>query len=131
MPSRERVEAFVARVEQDAFVEAMQAFYSDDAIAQENGDPPRVGLENLIAHERAALARVKIHTMAGSWFMVDGDRVVMPLTKEFAQHFDLTEVLLDASSLVIQYRGPRGQSAEVLWFDAKKKVCRAAAHYAG
>ena len=45
-------------------------------------------------------------------------------------HFDLTEVLLGASSLVIQYHGPRGPSAEVFWFDAQNKVCRAAAHYA-
>jgi ketosteroid isomerase-like protein len=45
-------------------------------------------------------------------------------------HFDLTEVLVGASSLVIQYRGPRGPSAEVFWLDGQNKVCRAAAHYA-
>ena len=44
--------------------------------------------------------------------------------------FDLTAVLVGASSLVIQYRGPRGPSAEVFWFDAQNKVYRAAAHYA-
>lgn len=44
-------------------------------------------------------------------------------------HFDLTEVLAGASSLVIRYRGPRGPSAEVFWFDAQIKVYRAAAHY--
>ena len=44
-------------------------------------------------------------------------------------HFDLTEVQVGASSLVIQYHGPRGPSAEVFWFDAENKVCRAAAHY--
>ena len=77
MPSRERVEAFVALVEQDKFVEALQEFYADGAIAQENDDPPRTGLENLIARERAALARMKIHTVPGSWFMMDADRVVI------------------------------------------------------
>jgi ketosteroid isomerase-like protein len=77
MPSRERVQAFVARVEQDKFVEALQEFYADDAIAQENDDPPRAGLDNLIARERAALARMKIHTVPGSWFLMDGDRVVV------------------------------------------------------
>ncbi len=45
-------------------------------------------------------------------------------------HFDLTAVLVGASSLVIQYRGPRGPRAEVFWFDAQNKVYRAAAHYA-
>ena len=77
MPSRERVEAFVALVEQDKFVEALQEFYSDDAIVQENGEPPRAGRQNLIAHELAALTRVKINTAPGSWFMVDEDRVVI------------------------------------------------------
>ena len=77
MPGRERVEAFVALVEQDEFVEALQEFYSDDAIVQENGEPPRAGRQNLIAHELAALARVKINTAPGSWFMVDEDRVVI------------------------------------------------------
>lgn len=76
MPSRERVEAFVALVEQDKFVEAMQEFYSDDATAQENDQPPRVGLQNLIAHERAALARVKIHTLPGSWNSHDLERIL-------------------------------------------------------
>ena len=78
----------------------------------------------------------------------------MPLTKEFARRFaedwiaswnshDLARILshytedfemsspIGASSLVIRYRGPRGPSAEVFWFDAQNKVCRAAAHYTG
>ena len=46
-------------------------------------------------------------------------------------HFDLEEILVGASSVVILYRGPRGSSAEVFWFDAENKVCRAAAHYPG
>ena len=46
-------------------------------------------------------------------------------------HFDLEEVLVGASSVVILYRGPRGSSAEVFWFDGENKVLRAAAHYAG
>ena len=46
-------------------------------------------------------------------------------------HFDLTEVLVGASSVVIRYHGPRGSSVEVFWFDDGSKVFRAAAHYAG
>ena len=44
-------------------------------------------------------------------------------------HFDLLEVYAGADSVVIRYRGPRGASAEVFWFDAEGKVYRAAAHY--
>jgi ketosteroid isomerase-like protein len=44
-------------------------------------------------------------------------------------HFELEEVLVGASSVVIRYRGHRGSAAEVLWFDAGGKVSRASAHY--
>ncbi len=45
-------------------------------------------------------------------------------------HFELTAVLIGASSIVIQYDGPRGRSAEVFWFNNAGQVSRAAAHYA-
>ena len=44
-------------------------------------------------------------------------------------HFDLLDVYAGASSVVIRYRGHRGPSAEVFWFNAEGKVYRAAAHY--
>ena len=44
-------------------------------------------------------------------------------------HFELTDVLAGASSVTVLYRGHRGPSAEVFWFDASGKVYRAAAHY--
>ena len=36
MPTRERVQAFVAMVEAGDYVEAIRQFYSDDATMQEN-----------------------------------------------------------------------------------------------
>jgi ketosteroid isomerase-like protein len=45
-------------------------------------------------------------------------------------HFELSEVLVGAGSVTILYRGHRGSSAEVFWFDDAGKVSRAAAHYA-
>ena len=47
-----------------------------------------------------------------------------------ALRFELLDVLAGAASVVIVYRGQRGLSAEVFWFDAAGKVERAAAHYA-
>jgi ketosteroid isomerase-like protein len=44
-------------------------------------------------------------------------------------HFELEGAYAGAGSVVIHYRGPRGPSAEVFWFDDGGKVCRAAAHY--
>lgn len=45
-------------------------------------------------------------------------------------HFDLHSVLVGADSLTLYYKGHRGMSAEVLFFDTEGKVFRAAAHYA-
>ena len=59
MPSRERVAALIERVEQGRYVEALQEFYAEDATMQENGNPPRVGLKALVAHERGVMAAFK------------------------------------------------------------------------
>jgi hypothetical protein len=40
MPSRERVAALVAMVEQGRYAEAIEAFYTEGATMQENGAPP-------------------------------------------------------------------------------------------
>lgn len=56
-------------------------------------------------------------------------------TKALAQrpdlHFELANVFVGAGSVTVTYRGHRGLSAEVFWFNADLKVFRAAAHYAG
>src|SRR6266568_1506455 len=52
MPTRERVEDFIARVQRGQSLELMPEFYAEDATAQENGAPPRVGLATLMEHER-------------------------------------------------------------------------------
>ncbi len=55
-------------------------------------------------------------------------------TKALAQHpelqFELVDVLTGAHSVTVLYRGHRGLSAEVFWFDGARRVYRAAAHYA-
>ena len=43
--------------------------------------------------------------------------------------FELVNVFAGAGSVTVTYRGHRGLSAEVFWFDAALKVVRAAAHY--
>jgi ketosteroid isomerase-like protein len=43
--------------------------------------------------------------------------------------FELADVFVGAASATITYRGHRGLSAEVFWFNADGKVYRAAAHY--
>lgn len=77
MPSRERVAEFVAMVEAGQFVEAIEAFYAEDAVAFENQGPPTTGRAALVTKERAALARSDIRTRKGAVALVDGDRVAI------------------------------------------------------
>jgi hypothetical protein len=78
MPTRERVQALVAMVEDGMFVEAIEEFYAEEATMQENNLPPRGGRDKLVAHERGVMAAFKsIQTMAGSAWLVDGDLAVI------------------------------------------------------
>ena len=78
MPSKQIVEAFIATVVSGRHVEAIERFYATHATMQENLNPPRQGLANLIANERAALARQQeIATRPVDFYAIDGDRVVI------------------------------------------------------
>jgi hypothetical protein len=78
MPTRERVEAFVALVERAHYVEALEQFYHRDATMQDNQQPPRVGLERLIADEKATMARfARMKTDPVADLLIDGDKVMI------------------------------------------------------
>ena len=62
MPSAESLERFIALVEQNAHVEAVEAFYTADASMQENQSAPRVGRESHVANERRVLSKAKALT---------------------------------------------------------------------
>jgi hypothetical protein len=84
MPSRDRVDALIAVVEQGKFVEALQEFYAEDASMQENAAPPRVGLATLVAHERRVMAAFKgTRARRLDEALVQGDRVVIHWLFEF------------------------------------------------
>ena len=59
MPSTATLERFIARVEQNAHVEAIEEFYAAEASMQENNATPRRGRDVLVASERKTLAKVK------------------------------------------------------------------------
>jgi len=80
MPSRERVEAFIASVVAGDHVRAIADYYTEDASMQENLQPPRRGRAALMANEAKVLQRVKMYTHPGPIFLVDGDRVVINWT---------------------------------------------------
>lgn len=79
MPSRARVESFIAAVVDDP-VRAIADYYHEDASMQENLQSPRAGRDVLMAHEAKVLARVEMHTHPDPLFLIDGDRVVINWT---------------------------------------------------
>jgi ketosteroid isomerase-like protein len=86
MPSRERIEALIAMVEQAKYVEAIEAFYAEDATMQENQQPPRGPRAKLVEGEKKMLAaHAAAKTLPGSTYMVDGDTAVIRWTFVFTR----------------------------------------------
>ncbi len=75
--TRQRVNDFVARILKGEFLEVMPEFYAQDATARENNDPPRVGLEAMMANERGALSRMKFDKIEALEVVVDGERAAI------------------------------------------------------
>jgi predicted SnoaL-like aldol condensation-catalyzing enzyme len=77
MPSRARLDAFIATVVSGDHAGAIERYYTEDASMQENTAPPRVGRDVLVAHERAVLERMaQVHSKCVS-SVVEGDRVAI------------------------------------------------------
>src|SRR6185369_227655 len=78
MPAAETLERFIALVEQNAHVEAVQGFYTADASMQENQSAPRIGRESHVANERRVLAKAKsLTSRCVRPVFVNGDHVVI------------------------------------------------------
>jgi ketosteroid isomerase-like protein len=78
MPSQETLERFIARVESNAHVEAVEEFYTEGSTMRENLAPPRVGREAHAANERKVMARARsLTSQCIRPVFVNGDRVVI------------------------------------------------------
>jgi ketosteroid isomerase-like protein len=78
MPTPETLERFIALVERNAHVEAVEEFYTVDATMQENQAAPRVGREAHAANERRVLGRTKsLISKCVRPVFVNGDKVVI------------------------------------------------------
>jgi ketosteroid isomerase-like protein len=77
MPTRTRLDEFIAVVVSGDHAGAIERYYTEDASMQENTAEPRVGRDCLVAHERAVLERMaKVDSTCVS-SVVEGDRVVI------------------------------------------------------
>jgi len=77
VPTRARLDEFIAAVVSGDHAGAIERFYTEDASMQENAAAPRVGRDVLVAHERAVLERVKSVTSICVASVVEGDRVAI------------------------------------------------------
>ena len=84
MPTAATLERFIARVESNAHVEAIEEFYTPGATMQENNAPPRVGRDALVENEHRALAlAASVTSQCVRPVFVDGDLVVICWIFEF------------------------------------------------
>ncbi len=78
MPTAATLEAFIARVEQNAHAEALEEFYTETSSMQENQATPRMGRDLHVANERRVLAKAKsVSSECVRPVFVNGDRVVI------------------------------------------------------
>lgn len=123
MPSTETLERFVARVEQNAHVEAIEEFHLPGSTMQENQSPPRVGRNNHIANERRVLARARSLTSTCIRpVLVSGDHVVI----RWRFHFDwLDGTVTDMEELAYQRWEGERIATETFFYDSAQRVARA------
>lgn len=87
MPTTDTLERFIALVEANAHVDAVEQFYSADSTMQENQEPPRRGRDNHAANERRVLARAKrVQSTCVRPVFVNGDHVVIRWIFRFDWH---------------------------------------------
>jgi hypothetical protein len=84
MPAQDVLRRFIAKVESNDHVGAIEAFYADDASMQENGTPPRRGKALLMDNERKVLARMQsVTSRCVDPVFVNGEHVVIRWIFEF------------------------------------------------
>jgi hypothetical protein len=87
MPSPETLERFIARVESNAHVEAIQEFYTEGASMRENFKEPRVGRESLMERERQTMEKAKwVRSRCVRPVFTNGDHVVVRWIFDFEWH---------------------------------------------
>ncbi|OGB24445.1 MAG: polyketide cyclase [Burkholderiales bacterium RIFCSPLOWO2_02_FULL_57_36] len=78
MPTSETLERFIARVEQNAHVEAVEEFYALNSSMQENQSAPRIGRDAHVASERKVMGRARsVLSQCVRPVFVNGDKVVI------------------------------------------------------
>ena len=84
MPRADTLERFVARVEENAHVEAILEFYTEGATMRENSKPPRGPRSALAERERKTLQKARsVRSTCVRPVVVEGDIVIVRWIFEF------------------------------------------------
>ena len=124
MPSPDTLQRFIARVEQNAHAEAIEAFYAPQASMRENFDPPRVGRDHLVANERKVLARARsVQSQCVPPVFVSGEHVVIRWIFDF-EWFDGSRTHMEE----LAYQRWEGERIveEQFFYDPAQRVPKAA-----
>jgi SnoaL-like polyketide cyclase len=120
MPSIETLNRFVARVEANAHVEAVEEFYAENSSVRENQATPRVGRAAHIENERRFLSRLKsLTSKCVRPIFMNGDWVVIRWNFQLEFH-DGTSVTMD--ELTYQRWEDERIAEETFFFDPAQRV---------
>jgi hypothetical protein len=120
VPTLDTLERFIARVEQNAHVEAVEEFYAEHSTMQENQAPPRVGRDAHAANERKVMARAKsISSICVRPVFVNGNNVVI----RWIFHFEwLDGTFTHMEELAYQRWEGERIAEETFFYDPKQRV---------
>jgi hypothetical protein len=123
MPTEETINRFVARVEANAHIEAVEEFYTENSSMRENQGEPRVGRDLHLANERRFLSSLKsLASKCVRPVFINGDRVVIRWNFRFERH-DGTVVTMDE----LTYQRWEGEriAEETFFFDPAQRTPKA------
>ena len=117
MPTKHRLDAFIATVVSGDHVGAIRDYYTEHATMQENLTEPRRGRDALMAYEAKALARVqKVVTHQPKAVVHDGDTVVIHWIFDFTGKDGVTRRI---EELALQHWDGDRIAAEQFFYDTK------------
>jgi hypothetical protein len=124
MPTKETLERFIARVETNEHLRAIEEFYTEQASMQENQEEPRRGRANLIANERRVMARGRsVSSRCVRPVLMDGDHVCIRWVFEF-EWLDGTSTRLEELAWQ-RWEGERNAEETFFYDPSQRRATRA------
>src|SRR2546423_15380837 len=120
MPTTQSLERFIALVEKNAHIEAVENFYTTHASMQENQSPPRIGRDAHVANERRVMAKARsLTSKCVRPVFINGDKVVI----RWVFHFEwLDGTVTHMEELAYQRWDGDRVAEETFFYDPAQRV---------